>query len=86
MYVYPDNQVLLSLIVIGEKGKTILLAIKSLVMFIFHQKDTVYFLAGKGVAMVAFILLLQLNLQPYCINYVSDGAKLTNECKVHIQH
>ena len=48
MYVYPDNQVLLSLIVIGEKGKIILLAIKSLVMFIFHQKDTVYFLAGKG--------------------------------------
>ena len=35
---------------IGEKGKTILLAIKSRVMFIFNQKDTVYFLAGKGVA------------------------------------
>ena len=35
---------------IGEEGKTILLAIKSLVMFIFHQKDTVFFLAGKGVA------------------------------------
>ena len=33
---------------IGEKGKTILLEIKSLVMFIFYQKDTVYFLAGKG--------------------------------------
>ena len=47
MYVYPDNQVLLSLIVIEEKGKTFLLAIKNLVMFIFHQKDTVYFLARE---------------------------------------
>ena len=50
MYVYSDNQVLSSSIVIGEKVKTMLLAIKSIVMFIFHQKDTVYFLAGKGVA------------------------------------
>ena len=43
MYVYPDNKVL-SLIVIEGKGKNILLAIEKLVMFIFHQKDTVYFL------------------------------------------
>ena len=47
MYVYPDNQVLLSLIVIEEKGETILLAIENLVMFILHQKDTMYFLARE---------------------------------------
>ena len=39
VHVYPDNQVLLSLIVIEEKGKNILLAMKNLVKFIFHQKD-----------------------------------------------
>ena len=60
MYVYPDNQVLLSKIVIGEKGKTILLAIKSLVKFIFHQKDTVYFLAGKGVAIGSIVATTEL--------------------------
>ena len=32
---------------------------------------------------VVFILLLQLNYIHYCQNYVSEGAKLTNECEVH---
>ena len=58
---------------IGEKGKTILLAIKSLGMFIFHQKDTVHFLAGKGVAIGSIYIVATTELT----------AKLTNECKVH---
>ena len=54
---------------IGEKGKTILLEIKILVMFIFHQKDTVYFLAGKGVA-IGNIYIVATTELTYSIDFI----------------